>query len=31
VAEMIVTSAVIPPLAVYWRIRGAIRYRVLFL
>lgn len=31
VAEMIVTSAIIPPLAVYWRIRGAIRYRVLFL
>ena len=31
VTEMIVTSAVIPPLAVYWRIRGAIRYRVLFL
>ncbi|HEX5166995.1 MAG TPA: glycosyltransferase [Thermomicrobiales bacterium] len=30
VAEMIVTSAIIPPLAVYWRIRGAIRYRVLF-
>jgi glycosyltransferase involved in cell wall biosynthesis len=31
VAEMIVTSAIIPPLAVYWRIRGAVRYRVLFL
>jgi GT2 family glycosyltransferase len=31
VGEMVVTSAVIPPLAVYWRIRGAIRYRVLFL
>jgi len=31
IAEMLVTSAVIPPLAVYWRIRGAIRYRVLFL
>lgn len=31
VTEMLVTSAVIPPLAVYWRIRGAIRYRVLFL
>lgn len=31
VAEMLVTSAVIPPLAVYWRLRGALRYRVLFL
>jgi glycosyltransferase involved in cell wall biosynthesis len=31
VAEMAVTSALIPPLAVYWRLRGAIRYRVLFL
>jgi cellulose synthase/poly-beta-1,6-N-acetylglucosamine synthase-like glycosyltransferase len=31
VAEMIVTSAVIPPLAVFWRLRGAVRYRVLFL
>jgi GT2 family glycosyltransferase len=27
VAEMVVTSALIPPLAVFWRIVGAIRYR----
>lgn len=31
VAEMIVTSAVIPPLAVFWRLWGAARYRVPFL
>lgn len=31
VAEMIVTSALIPPLAIFWRLRGAIRYRVWFL
>ena len=31
VAEMMVTSALIPPLAVYWRLRGALRYRVWFL
>jgi glycosyltransferase involved in cell wall biosynthesis len=31
VAEMIVTSLVIPPLAIYWRLRGAIKYRVFFL
>ncbi len=31
VAEMLLTSAVIPPVAVYWRILGALRYRVLFL
>jgi glycosyltransferase involved in cell wall biosynthesis len=30
VAEMIVTSALIPPLAVFWRIAGAIRFRVRF-
>jgi glycosyltransferase involved in cell wall biosynthesis len=30
VAEMIVTSALIPPLAVFWRVAGAIRYRVRF-
>lgn len=29
--EMAVTSALIPPLAVYWRLRGAITYRVFFL
>lgn len=31
VAEMVVTSALIPPLAVYWRLRGAARFRVFFL
>ena len=31
VAEMIVTSALIPPIAVFWRIRGAIKFRVVFL
>jgi cellulose synthase/poly-beta-1,6-N-acetylglucosamine synthase-like glycosyltransferase len=31
IAEMIVTSALIPPLAIFWRIRGAIRFRVPFL
>lgn len=31
VAEMIVTSALIPPLAVFWRLRGALKFRVLFL
>jgi GT2 family glycosyltransferase len=31
VAEMIVTSAVIPPLAVFWRLLGAVRFKVLFL
>lgn len=31
VAEMAVTSAVIPPLSVYWRLRGALTYRVWFL
>lgn len=31
VAEMVVTSALIPPQAVFWRLRGALRYRVLFL
>lgn len=30
VADMIVTSALIPPLAVFWRLVGAIRYRVRF-
>jgi hypothetical protein len=30
VAEMAVTSALIPPLAVFWRIAGAIRFRVAF-
>ena len=31
VAEMIVTSAAIPPVAVFWRMLGAIRFRVVFL
>ena len=31
IAEMAVTSALIPPLAVYWRIRGALVHRVRFL
>lgn len=30
VAEMIVTSALLPPLAVFWRLAGAVRYRVRF-
>ncbi|MDB5933844.1 MAG: hypothetical protein JWQ01_1188 [Massilia sp.] len=30
VADMLVTSALIPPLAVFWRLLGAIRYRVRF-
>jgi len=28
--EMLVTSILIPPLAVYWRLRGALAYRVMF-
>jgi len=31
VLEMAVTSVVLPPLAVYWRLRGAARFRVLFI
>jgi hypothetical protein len=31
VAEMVVTSALIPPLALFWRWRGAVRYRVWFM
>jgi glycosyltransferase involved in cell wall biosynthesis len=30
VAEMAVTSALIPPVAVFWRLVGAVRFRVLF-
>ena len=30
VADVVVTSALIPPLAVFWRLAGAIRYRVRF-
>jgi len=29
--EMLVTSMLIPPLAIYWRLRGALEYRVMFL
>ena len=29
--ELLATSALIPPLAVYWRLRGAWAFRVLFL
>lgn len=31
IAEMLVTSALIPPLAVFWRLYGAIKFRVVFL
>jgi GT2 family glycosyltransferase len=31
VAEMVITSILIPPLSVFWRIVGALRYRVAFL
>jgi glycosyltransferase involved in cell wall biosynthesis len=31
IVEMLVTSAFIPPLAIFWRLTGAVRYRVLFL
>jgi len=31
VVEMILTSILIPPLAVFWRLRGAIKFRVFFL
>jgi len=30
IAEMIVTSLLIPPLAIFWRIRGALKFRVVF-
>ncbi|TFW33616.1 glycosyltransferase family 2 protein [Massilia horti] len=30
VTEMVITSVLIPPLAVFWRLAGAIRYRVRF-
>jgi len=30
VAEMLVTSALIPPLSVFWRLAGAVRFRVPF-
>jgi hypothetical protein len=31
VAEMVVTSALIPPVAVFWRLAGAVKYGVRFL
>jgi glycosyltransferase involved in cell wall biosynthesis len=31
IAEMIVTSVLIPPLSIFWRIFGAIKFRVFFL
>lgn len=31
IAEMVVTSALIPPLSIYWRLRGALKYRVPFI
>ncbi|HEU4684761.1 MAG TPA: glycosyltransferase [Nitrospira sp.] len=31
IAEMLLTSALIPPVAVYWRLKGAVKYRVAFL
>ncbi len=30
VAEMLVTSVLVPPLSVFWRLAGAVRYRVVF-
>jgi glycosyltransferase involved in cell wall biosynthesis len=30
VADMLITSALIPPVAVFWRLLGAVRYRVRF-
>lgn len=31
IAEMIITSLLVPPLAIFWRLRGAIKFRVFFL
>ncbi|GLV56123.1 glycosyl transferase [Dictyobacter sp. S3.2.2.5] len=31
VAEMIVTSVLIPPLSIFWRLRGALKFRIPFL
>ncbi len=31
IVEMIVTSILIPPLAIFWRLRGAIKFRMFFL
>ncbi|MDB4877744.1 MAG: glycosyl transferase family 2 [Gemmatimonadetes bacterium] len=29
-AEMVITSALVPPVSVFWRVQGAVRHRVLF-
>jgi glycosyltransferase involved in cell wall biosynthesis len=31
ICEMLITSAIIPPLAIFWRLYGALKFRVLFL
>lgn len=31
IAEMLITSALIPPVCIFWRLAGAIRYRTIFL
>jgi uncharacterized protein (DUF983 family) len=31
ILEMLYTSIIIPPLAIFWRLYGAVRYRVFFL
>jgi hypothetical protein len=31
VAEMLITSAIIPVLSIYWRLRGALQFRVFYL
>jgi glycosyltransferase involved in cell wall biosynthesis len=31
IVEMIVTSVLIPPVAIFWRLRGAVKYQVAFL
>ncbi len=31
VSEMVITSILIPPLSIYWRLAGAVKYRVWFL
>jgi GT2 family glycosyltransferase len=30
IADMLLTSALIPPLSVYWRLRGALQFRVIY-
>lgn len=31
ILEMLITSVLIPPLSIFWRVRGALKYRVFFL